>query len=70
MWNEFPNSIRVFLDNKFVFQPFWSFHNGHITEQEFKHKLNEAKKNCQIGFSKQRNSQAHLHRITAFIYIT
>lgn len=44
LWHEFPNSIRVLLNNKFVFQPFWSFHNGYITEQEFKNKFSEAKK--------------------------
>ncbi|QLE07546.1 hypothetical protein HYD28_00385 [Pseudoalteromonas shioyasakiensis] len=44
LWHEFPNSIRVLLNNKFVFQPFWSFHNGYITEQEFKSKFSEAKK--------------------------
>ena len=28
IWRRFPNSIRVLLDNKFVFQPFWNHHAG------------------------------------------
>ncbi len=61
LWNEFPNSIRVLLDNKFVFQPFWSFHNGHITEQEFKDKLSEAKKFA--NFALANNETAKLTSI-------
>ncbi|MFM9816120.1 hypothetical protein ACKI16_47545, partial [Streptomyces scabiei] len=51
LWNEFPNSIRVLLNNKFVFQPFWQFHNGQITEQEFKDKLSEAKKSANTALA-------------------
>ena len=28
LWNRFSQEIRVFLDNRFVFQPFWKHHNG------------------------------------------
>jgi hypothetical protein len=28
VWTEFTSSIRVLLANKFVFQPFWDFHNN------------------------------------------
>ena len=28
VWDRFPDSVRVLLDNKFVFQPFWNYHNG------------------------------------------
>ena len=28
IWKRFPNSIRVLLDNKFIFQPFWNHHAG------------------------------------------
>ena len=27
VWSIFPNQIRVILNNKFVFQPFWNYHN-------------------------------------------
>ena len=28
VWERFPASIRMFLENRFVFAPFWAFHNG------------------------------------------
>lgn len=28
VWTRFPNSIRVFLGNRYVFSPFWKHHNG------------------------------------------
>ena len=27
IWEKFPQSIRVFLNNKYIFQPFWKHHN-------------------------------------------
>ena len=35
IWTEFPKSIRMLLDNRFVFQPFWDYHNGRIDEQQW-----------------------------------
>ncbi|HDR1021648.1 TPA: hypothetical protein QB352_000891 [Pasteurella multocida] len=35
VWKKFSQSIRLLLDNKFVFQPFWEFHNGKIEEKEY-----------------------------------
>ncbi len=31
-WQRYSEEIRVFIDNKFVFQGFWDFHNGLISE--------------------------------------
>jgi hypothetical protein len=45
IWSEFPGSIRVLLDNQFVYQPFWDFHNGKIAEEDWK-----------SGFERARNS--------------
>jgi len=44
VWNEFPRSIRVLLDNKFVFQDFWNFQNGSLPEEEWKRRFAGAKK--------------------------
>ena len=35
VWQEFPRSIRVLLDNKFVFADFWKFQNGSLPEAEW-----------------------------------
>jgi hypothetical protein len=28
LWKAFPNSVRMLIDNRYVYQPFWDFHNG------------------------------------------
>ena len=35
VWNEFPNSIRLLIDNRYVYQHFWDFHNDKINEAEW-----------------------------------
>ena len=35
IWQKFSGSIRLLLDNKYIFQPFWDFHNGKISETEW-----------------------------------
>lgn len=43
VWREFSSSIRILLDNKFVFQPFWDCQNGKLSDQEWKDKFRSAK---------------------------
>jgi hypothetical protein len=44
VWDEFPGSIRLLLDNPFVFQDFWSFHNGRMPEEEWKRRFDDARR--------------------------
>lgn len=32
VWHAFSGSIRILLDNRYTFQPFWDYHNGLISE--------------------------------------
>ncbi len=43
-WSEYSSSVRLLLDNRFVFQPFWDHHNGHLTENQWIEKFVAAKK--------------------------
>jgi hypothetical protein len=43
IWNEFSSSIRLLLDNRFVYQPFWDFQNGLIDEAHWKKRFASAK---------------------------
>jgi hypothetical protein len=36
VWNEFPNSIRLLINNQYVYQQFWDLQNNKITEEEWK----------------------------------
>ena len=53
VWTTFPKSIRLLLDNQFVFQPFWDFHNGKITEAEWQSQFTEAKKQANQALASQ-----------------
>jgi len=44
IWNEFSSSIRVLLDNKYVFQPFWNFQNQYIDEDKWTTEFAAAKR--------------------------
>jgi len=33
IWSEFPKSIRLLLDNHYLYQPFWDFQNGKLEDE-------------------------------------
>jgi hypothetical protein len=35
IWSEFPTSIRMLIDNKYVHAPFWEFANGNLSEADW-----------------------------------
>ena len=39
VWKEYSSSIRLLLNNQFLFKPFWDFKAGHISEKEWKAKF-------------------------------
>ena len=43
VWNEFTGSIRLLIDNPYVFQEFWDFKNGRLTEEEWKRRFVKAR---------------------------
>lgn len=44
VWEKFSGNIRSLLDNRYVFQPFWDFHNGKISEEAWQTAFDEARK--------------------------
>lgn len=36
VWGEFSGSIRVLLQNPFIFKPFWDFQNGQLSDAEWR----------------------------------
>jgi hypothetical protein len=43
IWTEFSGSIRILMDNKFVYQPFWDHHNGLAGAEDWQSKFERAK---------------------------
>ncbi|WP_076543055.1 HEPN domain-containing protein [Shewanella sp. UCD-KL21] len=54
IWSEFSTSIRVLLDNQYVFQPFWDFQAGKITESEWQQLFSNAKSKANVALSCQK----------------
>lgn len=44
LWQEYSGSVRVLLDNRYVFQPFWDWRNGRITETEYQRQFDGARR--------------------------
>jgi len=43
VWDRFPGAIRLMIDNHYVFQPFWDFHNGLVTDEEWQSDFRKSK---------------------------
>lgn len=57
VWVEFTGSIRVLLNNKYVFQPFWDYQNNRITEDEWKGRFFRAKASASIALSRENSAE-------------
>lgn len=43
LWKEFSGSIRVLLNNPYVFQSFWEFHNGKLSAPQWEERFSRAR---------------------------
>ena len=43
VWENFPKSIRLLIDNRYVFQPFWDYQNGRIPESDWLERFERSK---------------------------
>ena len=46
VWNEFSGSIRVLLDNPFVFHSFWEFQRGRISAEDWQSRFETGKRSA------------------------
>lgn len=53
VWQEFPKSIRVLLDNRFVFADFWHWQNGSLPEAEFLARFSAANRAAHVALGRQ-----------------
>lgn len=47
IWQRFSQNIRVMLNNPYVFQPFWDYHNGKISENAWQQDFAKANQKAQ-----------------------
>lgn len=53
VWKRFANNIRTLIQNRYVFQPFWDFHNGFISEESWREAFSKANQKIQNALAQQ-----------------
>jgi len=43
VWERFSGAIRLMIDNQYVFQPFWDYHNGLLSEETWQSAFRRSK---------------------------
>ena len=51
VWKEFSGPVRTLLDNPYVFEVFWQYQRGKITEAEWKERFAAGKKAAQLALT-------------------
>ncbi|MBF7728609.1 HEPN domain-containing protein [Pseudomonas sp. N040] len=51
VWNEFSGSIRVLLDNPFVFHSFWEFQRGRISAEDWQSRFDTGKRSASMALA-------------------
>jgi hypothetical protein len=68
VWEEFPNSIRLLLDNKYVNKDFWEYQRGEISDETWTRKAANNKKAISAALGSQ-NTPDTLSIIFSRIYV-
>jgi len=68
VWEEFTDSIRVLLDNQYVFKPFWDYHNGLIDQAAWENAFSKSKRAASRAFGKM-NTMTVLSIIFERLYV-
>lgn len=55
-WENYSNRIRVFVDNRYVFGPFWSFQQGRMSESEWQRLFAASKRNAQQALAEKKTA--------------
>ena len=56
IWERFSHEIRVFLNNRYVFEPFWKFHNGVSGYDEWGESFDRSKRAAGFALARQDTS--------------
>lgn len=56
VWRAYSQPVRVLLENPYIFEPFWNFHNQTITEEEYLEKAQRARGAFLKGIEEQNTS--------------
>jgi hypothetical protein len=68
LWQDYPNAIRIFIDNKYVYQPFWEYQKGNISQEEWEKTFADSKAAAHRALGNQ-NTQLILGVIFERLYV-
>ncbi|MEZ1317713.1 HEPN domain-containing protein [Pseudomonas fluorescens] len=57
VWTEFSGSIRVLLDNQYVFQSFWDYQNGKISQDQWTERFAAGRRRAQSALAKRDTAE-------------
>lgn len=52
VWEKFPSSIRLILDNQHIFQPYWDHINGDLSKSDWLTKFDASKSQAHKALSR------------------
>lgn len=67
VWQTYSGSIRILLDNRHTFQPFWDYHNGVIGEAEWQASFEQNKQKARNALA-DKNTVAILSAVFVHLY--
>ena len=68
VWNAYPNAIRILLDNRYVFTPFWEYQKGSKSKEEWESDFSQAKKTANMALA-NHNTPVVLSIVLSRIYV-
>ena len=68
IWTEFSHSIRVLLDNPYVFNDFWRHHQGELDEREWEARFKSLRSKAQRALA-QGDTHVVLSIVLARLYV-
>ena len=68
VWSRFAGPIRVLLDNRFVFQPFWDYKSGKVDEDRWRRSFEGAKTAARRALGDKRQTATVLAIVLARLY--
>ena len=68
VWAKFPGPFRLLLDNRFVFQPFWDYQNGKISERQWQRCFEGARTKAHLALRDRSRTDTVLAIVLARLY--
>ena len=68
VWSKFAGPVRVLLDNRYVFQPFWDHQNGKIEEDHWRRSFESAKTAARRALGDKRQTATVLAIVLSRLY--